>query len=261
MGLAAFGVDVDTSKARINCLEADLASQAGRDLLLYWISSPRLAALFAAPMCGTCSRARELGNGPPPLRSDAHPESLPTLSKRDQARVNEANAAYFCLQDCLQIALDRGLLVLVENPWRLCFGWGPGGDLFRGACTSHSTMHVRMEVRGPKGLLSHPTAPESMPSRARAVLREEPRAVGPGRDCPHRLCNFKRDSLPSSHGHEAGMDSRTVLARLRLAVLYHPTRLMMTSFLCRPSEHVGAASGHPAAACARCYPCAGSTLA
>ena len=128
-GVAAFGVDRDTSKAKAKCMEADLATAEGRELVLFWLRNPRLAGIFAAPMCGTCSRARQLSNGPPPLRSESCADGLPNLSAHDQARVGEANAAYRCLTECLLQALDRSLLIIVENPLRsifwLCSAWKP----------------------------------------------------------------------------------------------------------------------------------------
>ena len=128
-GVAAFGVDRDTSKAKAKCMEADLATAEGRELVLFWLRNPRLAGIFAAPMCGTCSRARQLSNGPPPLRSESCAGGLPNLSAHDQARVGEANAAYRCLTECLLQALDRSLLIIVENPLRsifwLCSAWKP----------------------------------------------------------------------------------------------------------------------------------------
>ena len=129
LGIQPLGVDSDPSKARVPCLQVDLASAEGRSLVLFWLGNPRLAAIFAAPMCGTCSRARELGCGPPPLRSLQHPDGLPFLSPSDAQRVQEANAAYHCLTLCLQVALARGLLLVVENPLRslfwLCSAWKP----------------------------------------------------------------------------------------------------------------------------------------
>ena len=70
-------------------LLADLTTPEGRELCRFWLSSPLLIAVFAAPPCGTSSRAREIpcydscGSllaSPQPLRSQQHPDGLPTLA-------------------------------------------------------------------------------------------------------------------------------------------------------------------------------------
>ena len=41
-------------------LIADLSTKEGQDLAKFWLGNPLLAAVYAAPVCGTCSRAREI---------------------------------------------------------------------------------------------------------------------------------------------------------------------------------------------------------
>ena len=61
--------------------------------------APRCVGCFAAPVCGTASRAREIASvsGPPPLRSEEEPDGLADLSPSDQLRVQKANALYLTL--------------------------------------------------------------------------------------------------------------------------------------------------------------------
>ena len=72
---AAHGIDhVVAPEAASSPLIADLTTEEGQQLALFWITNPLLSAVFAAPPCGTCSRAREIplahskDLGPQPLR-------------------------------------------------------------------------------------------------------------------------------------------------------------------------------------------------
>ena len=82
-------------------------------------------AIFAAPPCGTASRARErplksfAKRGfriPQPLRSDAFPDMLPHISGKDRAKVELANQLYDQLADIFLHALSLELLCVIENP-------------------------------------------------------------------------------------------------------------------------------------------------
>ena len=47
-------------------------------------------------------RAQVKTGGPPPIRSDLHPNGIPGLAGRDAIRVDKANAVYaFCVSTCL----------------------------------------------------------------------------------------------------------------------------------------------------------------
>ena len=39
-------------------MEADLATAEGRKLVLFWLINPRLAGIFAVPMCETSTEQR-----------------------------------------------------------------------------------------------------------------------------------------------------------------------------------------------------------
>ena len=108
-------------------LIADLTSEDGQNLAKFWLSNPLLSAVFAAPVCGTCSRAREIPvrdaegfivPGPEPLRDALRPDGLPTLRGRNKARVEAANKLYSFLSDVAVDCHSRDILVVIENPHR-----------------------------------------------------------------------------------------------------------------------------------------------
>ena len=94
---SSFGVDHKRLKNAGRVLVADLTTPEGQNLCWEWIP------FFRAPPCGTCSRARgipvTLPNGcvvagPQPLRSDAFPDGLSSMSYLNRCRVKSANALY-----------------------------------------------------------------------------------------------------------------------------------------------------------------------
>ncbi|CAE7368778.1 unnamed protein product, partial [Symbiodinium sp. CCMP2456] len=97
---SAHGIDhVVVPEASSTPLIADLTTLEGQQLAMFWISNPLLSAVFAAPPCGTCSRARDIPlpaphSGPAPLRSASYPDGLPSLTGPNLSRVQAANACY-----------------------------------------------------------------------------------------------------------------------------------------------------------------------
>ena len=91
LGLAAHGVDhKHVDSAACTPLIADLTTQDGQDLAMFWLCNPLLSAVFAAPPCGTCSRARDIPvsnaageplPAPVPLRSASFPDGLRTAHR------------------------------------------------------------------------------------------------------------------------------------------------------------------------------------
>ena len=86
--------------------------------------------LAAAIDCSTKSRAREIPRqfadgrpAPGPLRSEAYPDGLPTLSQRDAARVAVDNAACHYVLSEIQKMHDRGGGSVRENPARSLHWW------------------------------------------------------------------------------------------------------------------------------------------
>ena len=105
-------------KPHVHVLQLDLRSPSSWEFLRGVLSSQAVAHVHIAVPCGTCSRARDLSPGPPPLRDLHHVWGLPGLSPTDHARVQSANAIYegaaaffeFVLASFPQIGVS------VENP-------------------------------------------------------------------------------------------------------------------------------------------------
>ena len=69
--------------ARAPIITLDLCHPGSLAILLDLVERDCVAGIHLAPPCGTSSRARELPNGPPPLRSLEFPNGLPSLSGLD----------------------------------------------------------------------------------------------------------------------------------------------------------------------------------
>ena len=117
-GMRAVGIDHKYNKhvTEALVLSMDLSCAEGQQLAWAWIKHPSVKVITMAPPCGTASRARERPDGPPPLRSDAHPQGLPNLSPVDQARVDKANAVYLFCSEVAEYCTQQGILWFVENP-------------------------------------------------------------------------------------------------------------------------------------------------
>ena len=132
---ASFGVDHIKQKNAGRVLIADLTTKSGRDLCWTWLKSPNCVGMFAAPPCGTCSKARGvpikppngfLIAGPQPLRTDEHPNGVTKLSYINRIRVLQANSIYHFITAAAEFCLDHGKLVCIENPrsslhWKTTF--------------------------------------------------------------------------------------------------------------------------------------------
>ena len=95
----------------------DITKPDNVELLMHWLESPLVCWVHMAPVCGTCSRAREIDNGgPPPLRSDEFPMGLPDLSTEARCRVEKANALYVSACEIFEVCHAKGVLVTMENP-------------------------------------------------------------------------------------------------------------------------------------------------
>ena len=84
---------------------------------LFWLVST-FTVLFchAAPPCGTCSRARELPGGPPPLRNEVYPWGFDDLSPDQRARVDAANKIYIGLAKFVEFLILQNVFFAIENP-------------------------------------------------------------------------------------------------------------------------------------------------
>ena len=95
----------------------DILDPKDRELLYHSLDSDLVAWVHLAPVCGTCSRARQIRNGGPrPLRSDQHPMGLPDLAPGERQRVTLANQMYSESCSLFQFCAQRGILVTMENP-------------------------------------------------------------------------------------------------------------------------------------------------
>ena len=89
---------------KVPVLVLDLSRESGWDILYEMLENERLLYVHCAPPCGTATRAREKrvperlrkrgSPDPQPLRSERHPEGLPSLSGLDKQKVLQANEIY-----------------------------------------------------------------------------------------------------------------------------------------------------------------------
>ena len=99
--------------ARSTTFVFDALNPKDRDLFYHWLESPLLVWVHMAPVCGTCSRARQIRNGGPrALRSDACPMGQ---------RVELANEMYWESCRFFKQCCSRGFLVTFENASRSLF--------------------------------------------------------------------------------------------------------------------------------------------
>ena len=119
IGLRTAAVDKDPARSEnFPIYQCDLTNASEFALLMQYIEAEKeeLLHVHFAPSCGTASRAREKAPGPPPLRSDAHPNGLPHLSQRDRERVEEANASYRAMVNLASFVVTLGISFSIENP-------------------------------------------------------------------------------------------------------------------------------------------------
>ena len=105
--------------ARASIVQLDLTLKSDQCVVDQWLQSDLLLWIHLAPVCGTASRAREIRRfkgDPQPLRSSEFPEGLPSLSDRDQVRVDLANRLFDYACHLFSRACALGILVTMENP-------------------------------------------------------------------------------------------------------------------------------------------------
>ena len=103
--------------ARATIYVFDLLNPKDQELLYHWLDSGLLTWVHLAPVCGTCSRARNIKNGgPPPLRSEEFPMGLPGLPASQQQRVDIANELYWEACKIFHHCQSKGILATMENP-------------------------------------------------------------------------------------------------------------------------------------------------
>ena len=104
---------------------ADLSTESGVKLLMQWLENPNVVGIFLAPPCGSASRARSIPmkrkrpgdpEPPKPLRSNRHPNGLPSLSFVDRAKISKANKLYHLTAQLIRWAIETDCIFCVENP-------------------------------------------------------------------------------------------------------------------------------------------------
>ena len=122
---SSFGVDHKRARNSGHLLTVDLTTAEGQELCMRWIRSPNCLGIFAAPPCGTCSRARGIPlrlptgryvPGPKPLRSDEFPDGVADMSDLDKRRIQSANILYAFITRVSLECIALGKAVCIENP-------------------------------------------------------------------------------------------------------------------------------------------------
>lgn len=85
--------------------------------MYHWLESALVVWVHLAPVCGTCSRARQIGNGGPrPPPTDSHPMGIPDLTSVEGHPVDLANNMYAESCNLLSHCPSREILATVEHP-------------------------------------------------------------------------------------------------------------------------------------------------
>ena len=95
----------------------DLLSKQCQNMILGWIRSGLVVAVWLGTPCTSFSRARDVPPGPPPLRSDNQPYGLPGLSAADQLKVRIGNELAWFSVRVLTLCASLRIAAALENPW------------------------------------------------------------------------------------------------------------------------------------------------
>ena len=104
-----------------NVTKIDLTVRANQLLVLEWIASPFVEAIYMSPPCGTASMARNIAmpdepNAPEPLRSILQPDGLDSLCGTDLQRVSLANVLYDFSAEVWDLCCSIHKPCMLENP-------------------------------------------------------------------------------------------------------------------------------------------------
>ena len=119
MGLTqSIGIDAHVTKqVKSPVIRINLAEETGQTLLWRILQNDNIAAVHMGPPCGTSSRAREIKHkqryNPPPLRSTAHPDGLPTLTGASLEKVRTANRLYLLCGQVMEWATANGIIASI----------------------------------------------------------------------------------------------------------------------------------------------------
>ena len=123
----SFGIDHKLPAClRSPIIQYDLMKPDQLSIVQNLIQSPFCVYVHFPPPCGTSSRARLIQRkgrwNPPILRTEEHPNGLPTLSGVLADRVSSANLLYQVTCDLIELCLGTQKYFSVENPGR-SFMW------------------------------------------------------------------------------------------------------------------------------------------
>eukprot|EP00435_Cladocopium_sp_Y103_P017478 s2311_g4.t1 len=122
----SFGID-HTIHPKVTgpVIALDLRHETSFQYVLELIQQKRCIYCHFAPPCGAASRARFIKRkfryNPPVLRTDQHPNGVPTLKGQFLARVQAANHLYDVTQKFCRACHAHGVLFSIENPARSFF--------------------------------------------------------------------------------------------------------------------------------------------
>ena len=122
-GFATMPVDRAHNRHTPKCklVNLDLTQSHSWQVLRFVLESRRVAMVFVAPPCGTCSAARHFRPGPPVLRTLAHQWGVPWASATDFVKLKAANAIYKHLCAFIEDCESRNIPWCIENPTNSSF--------------------------------------------------------------------------------------------------------------------------------------------
>ena len=131
VGLRALPVDKDVHRSE-NLIDAnfDVTNPHQLKSLRDLITAEKEFIVHAhfAPSCGTASKARNKKipginpkDAPKPLRSETHPDGLLELGPKDADRVAKANDSYKAAMELIDMLIQLGISVSLENPTNSLF--------------------------------------------------------------------------------------------------------------------------------------------
>ena len=128
LGGEALGLDhvVDKKRMRGPTSKVDLCKKDNQDLVVQWLEEGKVDGVILAPPCGTSSRAREIPvfasgkrrSTPQPLRSQRHPNGLPSLRGLSALKVKLANKLYEFTRRIIDTCVRLYIPFVCENPLR-----------------------------------------------------------------------------------------------------------------------------------------------
>lgn len=157
VGIKAVAIDKCKAGAKVlhPVLRLDLTQESAQRQVLQQLAHPDCVGFWAAPPCGTASKARNRPvpahlrqrgvPNPPPLRSKSQPRGFAHLEGTNRSRVEQANQLYDFTCKCALAAIKRKKVFAIENP-ATSFLWDIDGfvELGKaegvGAVTFHNCM-------------------------------------------------------------------------------------------------------------------------